>query len=66
MKRIVVERFEGEFAVVELPDRSMENVPRTLLPEETQEGDVIDIEVNQAATKEKKERIQSLLEEVWK
>jgi hypothetical protein len=28
----IIDRFEGEFAVVELPDRTMVNMPRILVP----------------------------------
>ena len=63
--RVIVDRFEGELAVVELPDRTMLNMPRSLLPGETKEGDVIDINVNEAATQKRRETISKLIEELW-
>ncbi len=63
--KVIVDRFEGDFAVVELPDRTPVNMPRVLLPEETKEGDVIDITVNLAATKERREIVRKLMEDVW-
>ncbi len=29
---VIIDRFEGEFAVVETPERNMYNIPRQLLP----------------------------------
>lgn len=63
--KVIVDRFEGKFAVVELPDRTPVNMPRALLPEETKEGDVIDIIVNHAATKERRETVRKLMKDVW-
>jgi hypothetical protein len=37
--RITIDRFEGDFAVIELPDKSTLNVPRVLFPDAA-EGDV--------------------------
>lgn len=62
---VIVDRFEGEFAVVELPDKTMVNMPVVLLPEGTQEGDLVEISVNQEATKQKAEKITRLMDEVW-
>lgn len=39
--RGVVERFEGEFAILEMPVRELVQVPRSKLPENVREGDVI-------------------------
>jgi len=36
--RIIIDRFEGDYAVIELPDRSTVNVPKTLFAEAI-EGD---------------------------
>lgn len=39
MRRVIIDRFEGEFAVCEGEGKRMENVPRGLLPAEAKEGD---------------------------
>lgn len=39
---ITVDRFEGDFAVVETEDRKMYNVPKDLLPD-AREGDMFEI-----------------------
>lgn len=38
MIKYVIDRFEGNFAVCETPERKMVNVPRRLLPESAREG----------------------------
>ena len=55
---IIVDRFEGSFAVVEYGGTTF-NLPRALLPKETKEGDVlrITIEVDHAATADRRRRI---------
>lgn len=63
--KVTIDRFEGEFAVVELPDRSMVNMPKVLLPENSNEGNVIEIKIDEAATKREKDSIRKLMDEVW-
>lgn len=63
--QVIIDRFEGKFAVVELPDRTMANIPRILLPE-AKEGDVINISIDVAATEVRKNKIKKLMDEVWK
>ncbi|MDD6694178.1 MAG: DUF3006 domain-containing protein [Atopobiaceae bacterium] len=41
MERVIVDRFEGSFAVVEVGLGLMRNVPRAQLPTTTHEGDVL-------------------------
>ena len=41
MERVIVDRFEGSFAVVEAGLDRMRNVPRAQLPLGTREGDVL-------------------------
>lgn len=63
--RVIVDRFEGEFAVVEMQDKTQVNMPKILLPQHTKEGDMIDIILNNEATEKKKETISKLMGEVW-
>lgn len=63
--RVIVDRFEGDFAVVEMQDKTQVNMPKVLLPRFTKEGDVIDITVNDEATEKRKESISRLMDEVW-
>ena len=46
----VIDRFEGKFAVVELPDGGFANLPRALVPADADEGSVLRIETDAAET----------------
>lgn len=41
MKRYIVDRFEGNYAVCETEDKSFINIERHRLPEDTKEGDCL-------------------------
>lgn len=61
---VTVDRFEGEFAVVELSDRSTVNLPIRLVPG-AREGDVIKIEIDGSADRARKSRIDRLADKLW-
>lgn len=63
--RLIIDRFEGDFAIVELENKDIVDMPKVLIPEEAKEGDVIDITVNKEETKDKKENIEKLCEDLW-
>lgn len=63
--RLIIDRFEGDFAIVELKNKDRVDMPRVLIPEEAKEGDVIDITVNNEETKNKKESIEKFCEDLW-
>lgn len=66
----IIDRFEGEFAVVELENMKMINIEKNKIPKEAEEGDVINIEdvitVNYAETKKRRNNIENLMEDLWK
>jgi len=63
---LIIDRFEGEYAVVELPDRSMVNLPKKVLPADACEGDVISITIDKDEIRDRKQKIQKLAEDLWK
>lgn len=65
MMKVIIDRFEGDFAVVELPDKTMVNMLKILLPSEAKEGDVISITVDKEETKNRKAHIEKLMNDVW-
>jgi hypothetical protein len=65
INRVVIDRFEGNFAVVELPDRTTANVPKTVLPDEVVEGDIIEIRIDREETKSQETQIKELINDVW-
>ena len=65
----IIDRFEGQYAVVELSDGKMIDIDRAQLPAEAEEGMVIDISssitINLDETKRRKEEIEKLTEDLW-
>lgn len=61
-----VDRFEGDFAVVELENREMLDIPKILLPEGTKEGDVLLIIRDDDKTQERKMRIEKKFKKLFK
>ncbi len=62
--KIVIDRFEADFAVCELPDRTMVNVPKVLFPN-CFEGDVIDISPDSEETAKRKNLLKSKLNKLF-
>lgn len=54
--KLVLDRFEGEYAVAVLDDGRTANIPAFLL-ENAAEGDVIEIRIDENETQSRKERI---------
>ncbi len=66
MVKLIIDRFEGDFAIVELADRSTATILRIILPPQAMEGDVIKVEVDSDETSKRKAASTKLLEELWK
>lgn len=63
--KVIIDRIEGNWAVVELENKTVCNMPIELLPKGAKEGSVLKIEVDTESTNNQKERIQKLMDEVW-
>lgn len=63
--KVIVDRFEGGFAVVQLSDKTTANMPKSLLPDGAREGDVLEITIDQEETKQRAEKISRLMDDVW-
>lgn len=63
--KFTIDRFEGEFAIVELENKEMLDIPKAILPIEAKEGDIISVSVEQGETEERKERIQSKFDRLF-
>lgn len=59
----IIDRFEGDYVVIELKDLAFIDLPVKLLPTGAKEGDFIEIniEINKKETDNQKEKIQNLL-----
>lgn len=65
---MIIDRFEGEYAAVEKDGGNIMNIPRTLLPEEARENDIIKKEngIYIIDTEATEARRQSILEKMKK
>lgn len=68
--KVVIDRFEGDYAVCEKEDRTMMNIERHRLPENAGEGDVLLIEgerilLDAEETASRKQKIQSMMDSLW-
>jgi hypothetical protein len=66
----IIDRFEGEYAVLET-DSGMKNVPRDMLPEESREGDVVELKngaytINKKAAEKRRRELREKLKKLQK
>lgn len=61
---VIVDRFEGDYAVVEIAIGKCVNIPRVLVPD-AKEGDIIKIEIEKEETEERKKCIKDLMNNVF-
>ncbi|MGE4284161.1 MAG: DUF3006 domain-containing protein [Clostridia bacterium] len=62
--QVTIDRFEGTYAIVELTDKTVEKMPRVLVPG-AKEGDIVDIIIKNSETEKRTKRIEQLMDEVW-
>lgn len=68
--KVIIDRFEGNFAVCEKEDLEMIDIEIKNLPALAKEGDVLiiengDIKIDTLETKMRKKRIETLIDELW-
>ncbi|NLY91593.1 MAG: DUF3006 domain-containing protein [Firmicutes bacterium] len=61
--RVIIDRFEGEFALVELENGSVVPMSAQLLPG-AREGDVVEIKIDRAETARRRQLIEELRQKV--
>lgn len=64
--KMIIDRFEGEYAVVELDNKKFVNIPKEALPPDVKDGDVIEIIIRLDESRRRKERISGLVGDLWK
>jgi hypothetical protein len=64
--QLIVDRFEGPWAILETSDGATINFPSSLLPAAAKEGDVLKIEISldEETSRERRQRIQQTLEDL--
>lgn len=71
MQKIIIDRFEGHYAVCEKEDKTMINIEKNRLPKQANTGDVLLIADNGAIsldnkeTEDRKKRIENIMEDIW-
>jgi hypothetical protein len=71
MNKLIIDRFEGSFAVCEREDKTMVTIPKDKLPNNCKEGDYLIInpdgtyQVDSAATLERKKRIRDKMNRLF-
>jgi len=68
--KVIIDRFEGDYAVCEREDRTMINIERKRLPVGAAEGDVLVIEGNRISvdaeeTRLRKEKMRKMMDSLW-
>ena len=65
MKKFIVDRIEGDKAVLECENGDMVNLELKALPKNIKEGDVINFQENSDETKARKEKIKNLMNSLF-
>jgi hypothetical protein len=68
--KVVIDRFEGDYAVCEKENREMIDIKKDILPKEAKENDVLNIEgdkiiIDIEETKKRKKDIEELTKDLW-
>lgn len=68
--RYIIDRFEGNFAVCEAPDRTMATIERAVLPQDAAEGDILTFENGEYVllkeeTQKRREAIRKKMDALW-
>lgn len=61
---VIIDRFEGNYAVVELDLGVFVNLPKELVPK-AREGDVVEIKIVKGTTKQRKKRVNKLMNKLF-
>lgn len=61
----IIDRFEGEYAVCELEDLRMVNIPKEALPHDAKEGDRIQVTIDTEGTTDRKKNITKLMDDLF-
>ncbi len=63
--KIIIDRFEGDFAVVEMEDKTTVNIPKQIIPRGAKEGTVISIEIDHSETEKRRQIISDKMKRLW-
>lgn len=61
LMKIIIDRFEGDYAVVDIEEGVFVNMPKVLLPNLAEEGDVLIIEIDEEETDRRRHRMDEMM-----
>ena len=64
--KLIIDRFEGNFAIIELPNGQMIDCPKAMLPDNAREGSILNITVDEKATNEKLQKVTERMNKLFK
>lgn len=64
--KLIIDRFEGNFAVIELPNGQMIDCPKALFPNNAKEGSILNISVDETATNDKLKKVTERMNKLFK
>ncbi len=62
--KVILDRFEEDFALVELENKEIVNIPRILVSE-AEEGDIIEIRICKEETRQRQEEIEKIANDLF-
>lgn len=62
--KVIIDRFEGDYAVVEIDKGNFVNLPKELVPN-AKEGDIVIIRVDHEETNKRKEHVKDLMNQLF-
>ena len=62
--KVIIDRFEGDYAVVEIDKGKFVNLPKELVPD-AKEGDIVIIRVDHEETNKRKEHVKDLMNQLF-
>lgn len=69
--KLIIDRFEGNFAVCEMENKEIIDIERSRIPKEAKEGDILVINsdkiyISYEETEKRRSEIERLANELWK
>lgn len=66
----IIDRFEGNYAVIELPDKKILNIEKSKIPLEAKEGDILKrvndtLIIDDEETNKRRKEIETLTKDLW-
>ena len=62
--KVIIDRFEGDYVVVEIDKGNFVNLPKELVPN-AKEGDIVIIRVDHEETNKRKEHVKDLMNQLF-